>query len=566
MNILFQYLILFLQIYLATIFISGCGFLLKKYILNYDDKHSFEDNNLWGFILISFIALVFNFIIPLDLLNNSYIFFILSLIILWKKYFNQPIKKFLKKSIIVTLLAFILIIHSNVNNPDALLYHLPYSKIINEYKVLIGSFNIHHRFGHISIIQYLNSFFNLFFFNEKGLLLPLSILVSSFFVYLLKEFKLLFKSNVSRINSLVIFCILIVSIYSFSRYSNYGNDAPVHIYYYLIIVYIFKYNFEFSNDLLLKQISLLSLFAFLIKPFYLISFFIPLIFLIINKNFKHFFKSLFFLFSCTFSLLWFFKNFLISSCLIYPVKISCIENLIWSNPTQVVNQKILGEVMSKSWQDRLNNNISMTEYNQNFEWLSTWSNNHLNVIIEKFFPIIIFLALFSFILFCLKLFKIRKLIHKNNLGSFIIFITSSFGSIIWFLNFPIYRYGQSYLFITILLLIYFFIFQNLDEFKILKYKKFLNIIIILAFIGLGTKNFNRINEKFSDTITPYMYDDIVHSNISKKFINNFNEFTHYYKEGGGLCGYSISPCSENKDKNLRFKTKFGYRIYYINKS
>ena len=63
-----------------------------------------------------------------------------------------------------------------------------------------------------------------------------------------------------------------------------------------------------------------------------------------------------------------------------------------------------------------------------------------------------------------------------------------------------------------------------------------------------------------------MYDDIIHLNISKKFINNFNEFTHYYKKGGGLCGYSISPCSENKDQNLRFKTKFGYRIYYIDKS
>ena len=566
MNILFQYLILFLQIYVVTVFISGCGFLLKKYIFNYDDKYSFESNNLWGFILISFIALGLNFIIPLNSFNNSLVIFFLSLIIFWKKYFDQPIKNFLKKSIIVTLIAFILIVHSNVNNPDALLYHLPYSKIINEYKILIGSFNIHHRFGHISIIQYLNSFFNLFFFNEKGLLLPLSILVSSFFIYLLKEFKLLFKSNVSRINSLVIFCILVVSIYSFSRYSNYGNDAPVHIYYYLIIVYIFKYNFEFSNNLLLKQISLLSLFTFLIKPFYLISLFIPLIFLMINKNFKYFFKSTFFLFSCAFSFLWFLKNFLVSSCLIYPIKISCFENLIWSNPTQVINQKLLGEVMSKSWQDRFDTNISMTEYNQNFEWLTTWSNNHLNVIIEKFFPIILFLLTFSFILFCFKLFKIRKLIHKNNLGPLIIFIISLFGSIIWFLNFPIYRYGQSYLFLTILPLIYLFIFQNLDEFKIFKYRKFLNIIIILAFVGLGAKNFNRINEKFSDNITPHMYDDIIHLNISKKFINNFNEFTHYYKEGGGLCGYSISPCSENKDQNLRFKTKFGYRIYYIDKS
>ena len=95
MNILFQYLILFLQIYVVTVFISGCGFLLKKYIFNYDYKYSFENNNLWGFILISFIALGLNFIIPLIHLIILIIFF-LSLIIFWKKYFDQPIKNFLK--------------------------------------------------------------------------------------------------------------------------------------------------------------------------------------------------------------------------------------------------------------------------------------------------------------------------------------------------------------------------------------------------------------------------------------------------------------------------------------
>ena len=40
---------------------------------------------------------------------------------------------------LTSILAFILIAHSNVNNPDALLYHLPFSKILNDYKILIGS-------------------------------------------------------------------------------------------------------------------------------------------------------------------------------------------------------------------------------------------------------------------------------------------------------------------------------------------------------------------------------------------------------------------------------------------
>ena len=55
MNILFEYIIVFLQIYIVAIFISGCGYLLKKQIFNLDEKFSFENNILWGFILISFI-------------------------------------------------------------------------------------------------------------------------------------------------------------------------------------------------------------------------------------------------------------------------------------------------------------------------------------------------------------------------------------------------------------------------------------------------------------------------------------------------------------------------------
>ena len=58
---------------------------------------------------------------------------------------------------------------------------------------------------------------------------------------------------------------------------------------------------------------------------------------------------------------------------------------------------------------------------------------------------------------------------------------------------------------------------------------------------------------------PNMYDNLVHQNISEKFYNNDGIFTHYVKVGGGLCGYSISPCSENKNKNIGLENKFGYK-------
>lgn len=390
MNILFEYIIVFLQTYIATIFISGCGYLLKKQIFNLEEKFSFENNILWGFIFISFTSLILNFFLPLNIYVNSIVFVSLFLVILQKKYFLQPLKKFFKKSLILSFLAFIFVIYSNVNNPDALLYHLPFSKILNEHKILIGISNIHHRFAHTSIIQYPSSSLYIFFIGKNGLLISLSILVSSFLIYCLKEFRNLFKSQFSRNNSFIVFLILIVSIYSFSRYSNYGNDAPVHIYYYLIIIYIFKFDFDYKNILLLKKISLLSLYTFFLKPFYIFALFIPFILLLFSKNYKPFFKSSFFFMSSVFSFAWFFKNFLISSCLIYPIKFTCSKNVLWSNFSDIDRQSLLGEVNSKSWGDRLDQSISLFEFNKSFNWLNTWINNHFNVVIEKFLPIIIF--------------------------------------------------------------------------------------------------------------------------------------------------------------------------------
>ena len=60
-----------------------------------------------------------------------------------------------------------------------------------------------------------------------------------------------------------------------------------------------------------------------------------------------------------------------------------------------------------------------------------------------------------------------------------------------------------------------------------------------------------------------MYDNIAHKNISQKFFNKKGIFTHYIKNDGSLCGYSISPCSQKNDENLMLKEMFSYKIYFI---
>jgi hypothetical protein len=563
MNLLLEYILIFIQILIMSVFISGCGFVFKKIIFKIDERKLYEDNGLWGFLLISFLALLVNFFLPLTILINTTIFLILALII-WKlNFFNQSKKKLIKKSFLITSLSFILIIHSNVNMPDALLYHLPYSKLINENEILIGSVNLHHRFGHISIFQYISSFFYNIFFKHNGLLIPISLLTSFFLVSLYKQYRILFIKSSFRIVSYVIFLILIISIYSFSRYSNFGNDSQVHIYYFLLFAYILQNNFDYKDNVVLKKISLIALFTFLLKPFYFFSLLIPLGILIVNKNYKIFFLSLSFLFASFISFIWFLKNVLITGCLIYPIVFTCFKNLSWTAVIDIKRQNLLGEAMSKGWQSRFDKSILMKDYINNFNWLHAWFDVHANIVFEKSIPVLIFLFVNIVFFYVFKTFKINKINKVNTVA--LIFLSSSFlGSLVWFLKFPTYRYGHSYLYSLLLIIIYIFIFTKFDVLRLFNIKKYLNIIIIISACGLLIKNLNRINNKIDDPIMPHLFDNINHKNISIKIFNDEGIFTHFIKKDGSLCGYSQSPCANGKPK-INIKEIIGFKVYYKQK-
>jgi len=554
---------IFLQISIMCLFISQCGFLFKKIIFVDHDNKNLEENGLFGFIFVGFISLIINFFYPLNLIINNIFFIIIFFISVIFNFFKQDKIKLIKKIFFVSLFCYTLLIYSNVNNPDALLYHLPYSKIINDEKIIIGLVNMHSRFGHISIFQYISSFFNNSLFKENGVLIPIGLLTSYFFIYCYKLFKSDFKIDTLRLKSYLIFLILIFSLYSFNRYSGYGNDAQVHIYYFLAILYLLDFFIKKKTLLNFKKLSVICLFTFLIKPFYLIILIIPLgIYLLIKKDFI-ILRSKFFIFVILFALFWLLKNFLITSCLIYPVQKTCFKSTIWFD-RNVERVSTEGEAWAKSWPRNLNKDLNQDEFNKSFNWVSTWSQTHLLIIVEKLLPVVIFIILnilFFYFTHCLK-----KNYKKNNDKLFLsIFVINLLFVALWFLIFPLYRFGISLLYIFIILASYFIFIRHIDFIKIKKYYNFFIIFIILGFTGLLVKNFNRISNKIDDPILPHMYDDKVHSNITKKFINSKNQFTHYTKEDSSLCGYSISPCSEKKDQKLRIKNIYNYKLYYIYK-
>ena len=151
---------IFLFSFLTNFFYYSLGsIVLCKYKNN---NFSIFYKALIGVITASFIALLLNFFTPLNKGINSFILILIFFIFFLKLKVNIK-KKEIIFLIISTLICFLLILLSNVNRPDAGLYHLPYIAILNEYKIIFGLNNLHSRFGHVSIIQYLNALNNNYF-------------------------------------------------------------------------------------------------------------------------------------------------------------------------------------------------------------------------------------------------------------------------------------------------------------------------------------------------------------------------------------------------------------------
>ena len=558
MIILIEYCTIFLQAIFLCLFLSLSGFLFKKCILNYSDTKNFEENSLFGFILIGFISLLINFFYPLNLTVNNILFLFITYAGYKFGFFKQNKKELIKKLILITCLSFILIIHSNVNTPDALLYHLPYSKIITEHKIIIGLSNLHSRFGFISIFQYISSFFNNSLFQTNGLLLPAALLVSNFLFYLLNKFRNDFKNNLSRQKSFFVYLIIVFSLYSFNRYSGYGNDAQAHIYYFVIVIYFLEFLINKKKILNFQKILIFSLFTFLLKPFYIISFLIPfLLFFIIRDKYK-ILNSKSFIFIFSFFTLWILKTFLTTGCFIYPLKFTCNTSVIWFD-SNIDEISITGESWAKAWPQNTNKKLNQVNYIKHFNWVESWIKIHFKVILEKITPIIIFI-IFNFLFFYFT--KCLKKNYQNNNQFFYIsfFIINLLFVIIWFVKIPIYRQGLSFIYTFLLFLFYFIFTKHINLKKIKKFYNFFIIFIIVIFSAIIIKNTLRVFQDFDNPISPALYDNLNSNNLLEVFNEN-NLFTHYEMINNRVCGFSKSPCT-SFNVNINKKYFFNYLIYY----
>jgi hypothetical protein len=520
-------------------------------ILKYPAQDS-VNNAIVGFIFTSIFALILNFFLPLNIITN--IFYAIFVIIF---FYYKKLKLFKNDFFFIissSILVFLLLIYSTEYRPDAGLYHIPYTQILNEDKITLGLTNIHSRFGHISILQYSAGFNFNFLAKEIGILIPLACIASFLYFYFVSEvYKIVKEKNLISINAWLCLLVLIYTSYKINRYSEFGNDGTAHLFFLYVISMFLKINENNKSNI--NFFFMLSVFAFLNKVFFIFIFLIPIY--LTFKKLKIINKIIFSIPSFVI-LIWLFKNILVSGCAIYPISSTCFAKLSWSDIQTTKKIHIESEAWAKAWPENKNNQINIEKFNKNFNWIEAWSIKHKKKIISIITPFLIITIILSIIINLNSAKQPRKIdmpIEKVLILSLICF----FGAASFFLKYPIYRYGYSYI-ILLFFLVSLIAFKNINIQLTQKIYKF---SLIFFFIIILSKQCLRVIKQDNEILPFYI---IQKNKLKYNKIQIGKDFFLYHNSN--LCFYGMSPCTNYKIDTNKIKGKkiLNYKIIYNEKN
>ena len=344
----------------------------------------------------------------------------------------------------VSFLVSLLLIKSHAYRPDAGLYHLPYISILNNEKIIFGLSNFHFRYGHISIIQYTSAIFNNYIFSTNGIVFPAALFYAGIILNFISQVKIYLENKNYNFH---LFFLISVTIYIFgkmSRYAEFGNDIPAHLLFFFLLSEILRNNLNHKLSEI-RNFFLLGIFIFMNKIFLILSIIFPLIFISKNNCKKIFFNGKN-LFTSIFFFIWITKSIIVSGCVLYPIKSTCINNLSWTDINTVEIVSAEGEAWAKGWPDysKIKSKISHLNYNKDFNWLKTWIDFNS----DRSFKILLF---YSIILIFIGFLFYKKNNNSNSLKKIhykkiqLIILILLIGISIWFLKSPNYRFGTGYI-------------------------------------------------------------------------------------------------------------------------
>ena len=529
----------------------GYSYLFKRILFKKKDHSKIYNLDIfYGCIFLIFLSIFLNFFVGL-----KYIKFFVSIfgffLFLFAYYKKKIAINFSTIFLIITIFTIISVYSSN--NVDSPMYHLQILKWQDLNKIIFGLTNLEIRFGMTSTWHSLISITDLSFRDYSAKYY----LSSIFFGVLIYETIQLKKEkpNLSYIFLFfsVFFLISFSIIHPFENgiiLNHLGNPELDLFPMILFILAIFKLiqlievnpNYERSNENDKLIFLIISFICITSRTVYL-ALLIPCIILILKNKKKLNFPNIFLVILSCF---WMIKNFISSSCLIFPYKLTCL-NTNWSSGIQNIDYH-LKEAMSYARDAPLRSQYKDFDYTLNsMEWVIPWFKGYF---FQTSF-LIIFLAIILFSVFAKIIgrfvLKKKSLFHYNKYKIVLIILLLSL--IIWFLA-PEVRLGWGILIALPIFLFSFTLFKlNLN---IVPSKKFFSITILLILFLFLFKNFDKFqkNDLFKTGLKVFNY-----SNIKK--LGTYDKIDIYVSLNW-QCADFEKFCVNKPKSNYHLKEKYSY--------
>ena len=532
--------------YLIFLFIIYAnGLILQKVLINsHVINLNFFEQSIIGLIGTGFVALLLNFFFPL---NDLIIYLNLFIGLIFIFFFKDKIKFNYNKSSRLFIILFFFLSLANIYgsgfSDDLNHYHGGYITNTDNHNYIIGLNFLHHHYGYSSIWLILHSYLNINNLFLQDIHILNGIIFFLLIAYLFTENNEKSKHSSNYILYLISSIFIFFIILKYTRLKEFGLDRPGILIYCFLIYFAAKYEFLIKQNLKDKEkfffiILFICLFITSVKIFLLSCFLVPLIFIIKSKSYDFIFSKII----CIFYLLalcYLIKNVLISGCLVYPFSFTCLSDLSWNSKEIASNALLLVEGSTKSY-DKYLGSLNISEYVNNFNWLSTWFQRN----IEEFNNYIL-TSLLAILLFFVSS-KTKKKIKFNYLELIIMLLF--FVNIIIFLKSPVSRYHH------VMFILFALSLTILSNKLFLKKIFFFKLIIILLVFFNFTKNFQRIY-KTNFYNNPYEHIKKIEwyrAPVEKKL----GSFTYF---NGWIDEHPIGNMDLNKYK---YKRKMGFDVIY----
>ncbi len=454
---------------------------------------------LFGLFIVGNIAVIINFF---DGINQIY-FYLILLFIALLNFRNINFRNISFVDIFIKLTVYGTFIISTYNaglSKDADIYHLNNQLFIRDESIIFGLSNLHHRYGFSSLWEYIGASY---WINQNFVFLQTpSLLIFMSFYFILFSFLTSRYSYLKKISLIILFFGILDNFglnggrngfIAIDEVGAFDNTFGLLFTFSIIFLLILKLDDSPKNiDYLVAGLLILLSGQVRYLGFVLL---IPYLIIIYKSKLNKYYLRSFFSFGFIISFFWFTKNLIISSCLIFPINITCISTLKWHQESQaiVVNKAIRGHPR--------NPNDIFASLN-NYDWLrDSWLSNNYDYLLNFLFSLLIIKFLFFL---------------KPNIDSLKYLSLSVVVFTVWIIFTPAYRFATP-IFITILLLLNLDFIESSKDLKII----FINKTVFLSLFFVCLILTVRIDSYRAFISTPFNSHIVSPSTIDYEVRDNF---------------------------------------------